>query len=250
MRGLAWALAGAAVLLAVGCGTAAKTTSIAPSETPDAMATAAAETSSAPSQDATSADAKIIVDGAGFSVGDYQEVGYGLVLKNTSTSMDAREVQVTANLLDGSGAVIQTDNATLNLIPAGGTFYFGSSIYVDKGDKPRELEAFVDVGSSETADSTLQLPQVTHVRMINEPYVGVTVRGQVKNNLDGTLSMLARIGCVLFGANDKVVGGGFGYMRASLPSGRTAGIYVTNGTIATPASKVKRVEVSMDNAVE
>jgi hypothetical protein len=246
MRGLTWALAGAVVLLAMGCGSVAKTSSTSPSETPDAVATT--EPSSLPTSDGGSTDAKVVVDGAGFSLGDYQEVGYGLVLKNTSTSMDAEQVQVTVNLLDASGAVLQTDNQTLNLIPAGGTFYFGGDISVTKGDKPRKMEAFVDVGSSEAAQYTL--PKVSNVRVVVDPYSGLSVKGQVKNDLDATLSQFALIGCVLFDANDKVVGGGFAYLNGNLRSGRTAAFEVLNGASATPASKVKRAEASMDNEVE
>ena len=254
MRGLTWVIAGGAVmLLALGCGTAAKTSSTEPSEAPDAVATAEAEPTSAPSSDAGSndanTDATVVVDGAGFALGKYKQVGYGLVLNNTSTISDAIDVLVTVNLIDKSGAILKTDNATLNLIPAGDTFYFGGMLGVSKGDKPSKMEAFVDVGSSE--DAQYRLPTVTHVRVIKDQYVGVQVRGQVKNDWeDGSLSSSARIGCVLFDASGTVVGGGFGYLMASLPPGRTAAVELVIGPSATPASRVSRAELSIDNAFE
>lgn len=153
---------------------------------------------------------------------------------------------MTVNLLDKSGAVLQTENTTLSLIPAGGTWYFGGMLIVDKGDKPRKMEAFVDVGVSESAQ--YKLPTVTHVRVVKDPYMGVSVKGQVTNEWkDAALSTSARIGCVLFDANDKVVGGGFGYLNSNLPPGRTAAVEATLGPSSTPASKVKRAEMSIDN---
>jgi len=216
MRALAWAAVGAVLLLArAGCGTGAETSSTGASEAPDAVATGATESPS-PSLDANSTDAKVPVDGAGFSLGDYEQVGYGLVLKNTSTSMDAEELQVTVSLLDKSGAVVQTENTTLSLIPAGDTWYFGGMLMVNKGDKPRQMEAFVDVGASEAAQ--YKLPTVTNVRVVKDQFMGVSVKGQVKNEWkDAALSTNARIDRVLFDANDQVVGGGFGYLNSNLP---------------------------------
>ncbi|MCX6372664.1 MAG: hypothetical protein NTX16_06200, partial [Actinobacteria bacterium] len=240
------ALAGALVLLAIGCGSTTDSTSTASSQVPDAAVSAPGQTS--PSPASASTEAEVVVDGAGFALGDYRQVGYGLVLKNPS-SMDASDVQVTVNLMDKSGAILETDNTRLSLIPAGDTFYFGGQIQVAKGDKPTKMEAFVDVGDSIAAE--YRLPNVTHVKVIDQEYVGVTVRGQVKNDWeDGTMSAGARIGCVLFGDSDKVVGGGFGYLMAALPPGRTAAIRVSSGTYSTPANKVKRAEVSLENAFE
>lgn len=236
----------AMLVAATGCGSAAQSEDAAPSEAPDAVATA----DTAPSAESTDsgAAAEVKVEGSGFSLGDYEEVGYGLVLKNTSATMDAKEVQITVNLLSKSGAVLTTEDTTLNLIPAGKTFYFGSSTYVDKGDKPKKMEAFVDVGTSDPAE--YQLPNVSHVRLVNAGYGSISVKGQVKNELQSPISMLARIGCVLSDADDKVVGGGFGYLDANLPTGRTAAVEILNGPSATPWSKIERAEVSMDNAVE
>lgn len=171
--------------------------------------------------------------------------GYGLVLKNTSTSMDAEEVQVTVNLLDKSGTIITTDNQTLSLIPAGGTFYFGGDLSVDKGAQPTKMEAFVDVGTSEAA--TYNLPKVSRVRVVKDPYAGLSVKGQVTNNLNGANSSTAVIGCVLFDANDKVVGGGYSYLNNDLPSGRTVGFEIMPSVSTSTARKVTRAEASIDN---
>jgi len=245
MRGLGLAVAGALILVLAGCGTVETSSSTVPSEKPDAVASASDAPSAAPSTAGNSTDVKVVVDGAGFSVGGYGQGGYGLALKNTSTTMDAEEVQVTVNLLDKSGTIITTADQTFNLIPAGGTFYFGGDFSVDKGAKPAKMEAFVDVGASEAAQYSL--PKVSKVRVVKDQYAGVSVKGQATNDLDGPNSSMAVIGCVLLDANDKVVTGGYGYLNNDLPSGRTVGfenyINITNAA----ASKVTHAEASMDN---
>jgi len=240
-------LALASLLLVGACGSSGKTATTPPSDAPDAVATEDVGTPDVSTSQPSPGDAQVVVDGAGFSVGDDQEVGFGLVLRNTSDTMDAIDVQVSVNLLSSSGAVVKTEDGSLNVIPAGGTFYYGGESFLDKGDKAKRLEAFVDVGSSEAAQ--YNLPEVTHVHVVNQDYIGVTVSGQVKNELESSLSCIATIGCVLFDGNGKVVGGGFAYLDADLKPGRTAAFEVLNGTTATPASKVKRAEVSMDNEV-
>ncbi len=212
-----------------------------PSEAPDAVAEEGGQT---PSSTAAEGGAQVVVDGSGFSVDEYGNAGYGLVLHNTSTAEDAYDLAITANLLDSAGNVIDTDNTTLSLLPAGETFYFGGEFYDVK--KAKKLEAFVDIGTTEPAQ--YELPKATNVRLAGDQDFGLRVKGQVKNTHEGTLSEFARIGVVVFDKNDEVIGGGYAFLDANLPSGRTAAFDTGNGVSATPRSKAARVKASVENS--
>jgi len=62
---------------------------------------------------------------------------------------------------------------------------------------------------------------VTRVRLVKDPYVGLSVNGQVQNNLDAALSQFARISAVVFNASGRIVGGGYTYLDAD-PCARAA----------------------------
>ena len=224
-----------------GCGEPAEKSANEPSEAPDAVAEV--EETLEP-EVVESEQAEVKVEGEGFSLGEYS-AGYGLIIRNTSTSEDAYDVAITVNLLNKSGNVVATDNYALGLLPASETFYFGGDIY--EPGKATKLEAFADVGHSEPAE--YELPQASNVRTSKESYgAGTVVKGQVKNTHEGELSSLARLGCVLLDRNGKVVGGGFTYLEADLPSGRTAAFQVYSGPANTPYKKVAKAKVSVENS--
>ena len=240
----------ALLLLAVGCGGAAETASTEPSDVPDAVVTeepdASTEISADTDEPEASGEAEVVIDKAGFAYeSEYGELGYGLVLKNTS-EMDAVGVQVSINFMDKSGTILVTEDDSLNVIPAGETYYLGGSTYAEDG-KPKKMEAFIDIESSEPAQ--YELPKVSKVRILKDEWMGVSVKGQVKNIFDDDLSSMATITCVIFDKNGKVVGGGFTFLDADLRSGRTAGFEIVNGPGATPVSQAASAQASMDNEV-
>ena len=189
---------------------------------------------------------EIKVEASGFGKKG-ETLGYGAVLVNTSSTSDALEVSITVNALDSKGNVILSNSPSLTGIPAGEKFYLGGEMYLDKSDKPKKLEVYADVGSWESVN--LGLPKVSNVKVVNQDYWGAKVRGQITNTLDGKLSSIALIGIVLFDSRDKVVGGGFAYLNADLPSGRRAAFEAINGVNATPYSTIHQAAVSMENAV-
>jgi len=70
------------------------------------------------------------------------------------------------------------------------------------------------------------------------------VRGQVTKTPDGALSII-----VLFDSHDGVIGGGFAFLSADLPSGRRAAFESLTGPQATPYKKIHQAAVSVENAV-
>ena len=140
----------AATLCATACGGTQSNTSAPKDAAPSgssAPASVATVTGSPLPSSAGSQQANVIVEASGLSVRGKQ-VGYGLVLRNTSTDLDATMVKVTCNLLDGSGAILNTRIETLGLVPAGKQFYYGGDYQGPDGAQARKLEAYVDVGES------------------------------------------------------------------------------------------------------
>jgi len=212
------------------------------SSTPASIATV---TGSPSPTSAGGQQAKVIVQASGLSVRGKQ-VGYGLVLRNTSTNLDASQVKVTCNLLDGSGTILNTRIETLGLVPSGKQFYLGGDYFGADAAQVRKLETYVDVGESLPAQ--YWLPKATHVRLVDQEYFGVTVVGQVTNaTTDGTMSMATEIGCVLFNRQDQVIGGGYGYLDSDLKPGRSMAFKIINGTPATRLKEIDHFAVSVDN---
>jgi len=253
---LAFAAAGAALAFAVavaGCGgekgaTAAKTVTVTVQASEGGTTTEPVIEETTPSVDTTTASEEAVVAVAkiGFSQGDNDEIGYGLVLKNQSAKEDALDVEVTINLLDRSGTIVATEAERINVIPAGGTFYLGGASYAT-GEKAVKIEPIVAVGSSDSAQWSL--PKVSRVRLVEQEYLGLSVKGQVENTLDQPLSQIAKIGVVVFDKRGNVVGGGFTFLDADLPPGRSASFDAGNGVNAIPPRKAAKASASVDNEV-
>ncbi len=236
------------------CGTG--TTGTASSATPQAADTAAASegafdvtegTDDSATTDDVVGGGEVVVERAGFTYeNEYDEVGYGAVLKN-SGSDDATDVEVIFDFVDKSGTVLASDTAYINVIPAGATYYFGSSTYCEDG-KPRDVETEATVGSWESA--AYELPKVSGVKVKTDDWGDMSVVGVVTNPYDESLSSVAHIGIVLMDSKGRVVGGGFTYLDNRLRPGRSARFESTNGVSVTPKSRVATVGVSVNNEVE
>lgn len=209
--------------------------------------TSATESTSTASTPTESKEATVAVGKMGVAQGSQGEVGYGLVLKNLSTTEDAIDVTVTVNILNAAGDILTTEAERVNVIPAGSTYYLGGETYINKNGKATKIEPIVDVGSSEKA--AYRLPKVTKVKLTNEEYIGLKVSGEVENTLTQPLSQLAKISAVVFDAKGNVLGGGFAFLDANLPPGTRAGFETANGTGAVPAKRAVLARVSMNNEV-
>lgn len=195
----------------------------------------------------TTPKANIVVEKSGFSVSRKgREVGYGLVLRNTS-NFDAIGADIDVALLDESGVTIGLDEFWLEVIPAGQTFFMGRCIDVEKRKAPSALKVLVRAERGQLPK--LRLPQATDIRFSDESLwgtVGTVVRGRITNDSDRTLKGMAYIGFVLFDKDGNVVGGGEGWPDWPIRPGRTVSFQSFEGTTYTPASKVATVGVSVD----
>jgi len=168
------------------------------------------------------------------------EVNYGVVLGNTSVS-GARNVVVTVRARDAKNAVLDTDEATIDTIPAGATYYAGGRLSYPGGTATASIEAFVEVRQSVASARTL--PSAANVRVEPSTLGGVVVLGEVKNTEATPLSPLARITAVLFDAHGKVVGGGYGYPPSDVPPGARVGLAVFAPSVAPAAVASAQVSI-------
>jgi hypothetical protein len=163
--------------------------------------------------------AEVVQTKAGFSQ-DGESISYGVVLRNQSETQDAINVQVTVNVVGKDGTILASDSDYINVVPADTEYFHGGDTFVAGNDEADSVETIIAVERSEAASYTL--PKVSSVRISMDEYLGLEVRGEVENTLDGPLSDFARIGIVAFDDAGNVVGGTFTYLNAPLPPGRKA----------------------------
>src|SRR6185369_11562102 len=97
---------------------------------------------------------RVVVDKQGFSQrpdssGPGSLLSYGVVLKNTSATKDARNVYVIVNMVAASGNLIGSKSRTIQLVPAGGTFALGDYMNLRTQVLATHLEITIRVGGNE-----------------------------------------------------------------------------------------------------
>lgn len=144
-------------------------------------------------------------------------MGVGVTLKNAS-KQDAMGVEVTFFAVTASGAPVSAGQTTVNVIPAGATFYTGDELGVlAPGRTAVKLEAYVKV--DEMVAARYHLPLVDKV-VVTKGSSQTVVSGRLKNTLKAPLSDMARIGIVLLDKHGKVVGGTYTYPSHAIPKGK------------------------------
>jgi hypothetical protein len=166
--------------------------------------------------------ARVVVDKSGFSYADTfssRSMSLGVVLRNVSPDEDALRVQVTVNIVDGSGRILKTNASTISGIPAGSTYYQGDYVFLDYADTPTRLVITVQVGQRQTKKIGA-LPPTANLRAVDS-FGDTRVEGEFSNPYAQTMSTSARITCAVFDNGGNVIGGGFTYPASSVsPGGR------------------------------
>lgn len=188
-------------------------------------------------------DAGVDVVEHGFTT-DKRDLSYGAVLHNTSDVSDALGVEVSVNALDKSGNVLATEDDTISVIPAGQDFVIGRETRLEKGAKVDSIEIIVDVDDSVSAQ--YPVPKVRNARYQADEYGGWTVRAQVTNNMDSTLSSITDVYAIIRDTNGKIVGGANSYPDSDLKPGRRAALEISSFMDLPGAQDA---EVSVDNEV-
>jgi hypothetical protein len=196
---------------------------------------------------------RVVVDKQGYSqrpdqMGGGSQISYGLVLRNTSTTEDAKSVYVIVNMVAAGGELIGSKSRTVQLVPAGGSFAFGDSLALRTQVATAQLEITIRVVAHEPKQVHTS-PEFANVRIEPNQYdpgwVG-EVDGEVVNvNTVKTLSS-ATLSLVVLDAAGNPIGGGSGYTSATLPSG-TRFVFVANtGFSAIPLDRAASVLISSE----
>ena len=195
---------------------------------------------------------RVVVATQGFSqrpdkTGTGSSLSYGLMLRNTSPSEDAEGVYVIVNMVAADGELIGSKSQTVPLVPAGGTYALGDSLQLRTQVAATHLEIVVRVGAHEPKQAQT-MPDLANVRILPSPYdqgwVG-EVDGEVVNDTSPKTLSSATLSVVLLNASGTPVGGGTGYLFASLPSGARFVFTATNGFKAIPLDEAVTAVISV-----
>jgi hypothetical protein len=194
--------------------------------------------------------AVVAVGKLGFSIATTdvdREMNYGVILRETSGASDALQVQVTANFVDASGKIVDTEVNTIDRIPAGTTFYyggFGSTALENAAPASLQVTAIVEESQKATG---VGLPSVTNLRSFVNIVGETEVQGQLSNPYTQTLTDLTEITYVLFDGAGTVISGGVTSTGADIPPGGQFGFDDTDTTV--DSSQASAVSASVDPAL-
>ncbi len=173
--------------------------------------------------------------------GSTRETDYGVVLHNTSTTLDAVDVTVTVNAVDASNVVVGTEGRIVSAIPAGATYYFGGSIIHSASRATASLEVYTQVAVGGTP--SLALPGNANVHVVAAG-AGSQIAGDLVNTAGKTLSSAARVSGVVFDGAGNVIGGGGVFQPANVPPGQHAAFTITMPSV--PSAGAASAQVSAE----
>ena len=167
---------------------------------------------------------KINVLKQGFSIRPHafggSTVSWGVVLQNTSTRQDAKDVNVLANFVLPDNTLIGSMTRRISRIGANAVGVGGGDLNFPGVPPIARLEVVVQVKEGAAPKKMRPLLSNEHVvpDRINAAYVG-SVEGEVANDDLGRRMRRADLYAVALDAAGNVLGGGAGYATAALPPG-------------------------------
>jgi len=194
--------------------------------------------------------ARISVLKSGYSIRNYNYggagVSYGLVLKNVSPAQDALQVSVLVNFVGPENKLIGSASSRLDGIPAGAEFALGGDLRFPGGAPIQRLEPVIQIG--ERAARSLKQAPLANIRVLPSPsdlrWVG-SIEGEITNNQPSLVLQHASLSAVVFDSAGNVIGGGTGYVFASLPPNAREFFKLQSGFDAIPIDRVGGAMVSM-----
>jgi hypothetical protein len=194
---------------------------------------------------------KLSVDNSGYSqrpdrFGQGSSVSYGVVLDNPSDTQDAQNVSVQVNFLDASNHTLQTATNRIGTVRAGSTFNLGGNQSFSTQTPVVKLEIIVQTDS--WVKKAAVEPAVQNVHIVPssfEPdWVGEVDGDLINSDPTNTLTN-AQIYIVLFDSAGNVVGGGTGFIFATLPPGTRSYMSSATGFQAVPMLKATTAALSI-----
>lgn len=171
---------------------------------------------------------------------------YGVVLDNPSETRAAQNVTVLVNFLDDGGHVLQSATTRVNEVAAGSVFNVGGYASLPSQTPVARLEVVVQTDAFAAQHNGVPALENVHVTPSRfEPdWVG-EVDGDVINNQPADTLTNAQLSIVLFDATGAVIGGGTGFVLATLPPGTRSYFAANSGFSAVPYAKVSTAAVSV-----
>jgi hypothetical protein len=196
---------------------------------------------------------RVVVDKQGFTqrsdkIGTGSLLSYGIVLKNTSDTKDARNVYVIVNMVAASGSLIGSKSRTLQLVPAGGTFALGDYMNLRTQVQATQLEITIRVGGNEPKQAH-PMPDFANVQILPSQYDPgwvSEVDGEIVNDTTPLTLSTANLSIVVFDAAGNPVGGGTGFSVASIPSGARFVFLAQMGFTSIPLDRGASVVISVE----
>src|SRR3954452_3738983 len=196
---------------------------------------------------------KLAVVNSGYSqrpdrFGPGSSVSYGVLLDNPSDNQDAQGVVVQVNFLDATNHTLQTATTRLGGIGAATTFNLGGSTSLTTQTPVVKLEIVVQTDAFVKPTNALHQPAVENIHIVpstfEPPWVG-EVDGDIVNDHPSDTLTNAQTYVVLFDSAGHVVGGGTGFLLATLPPGTRAYHSASFGFAAVPIEKATTAAVSI-----
>jgi hypothetical protein len=196
---------------------------------------------------------RVVVDKQGFTqrpdkIGTGSLLSYGIMLKNTSDTKDARSVYVIVNMVAASGNLIGSKSRTVQLVPAGGSFALGDYMNLRTQVQATHLEITIRVGGNEPKQAH-PMPDFANVQILPGPYDPgwvSEVDGELVNDTTPLTLSSASLSIVVFDASGNPLGGGTGYSYAPIPSGSRFVFLAQMGFTSIPLDRAASVLISVE----
>ena len=178
--------------------------------------------------------------------GSGSSVSYGVQLDNPSGNEDAQNVSVQVNFLDSTNHTLQSATTRVGSIRAASTFNLGGYQSLSTQTPVVKLEIIVQTESFVKA--VMHEPAVENLHIVPssfEPnWVGEVDGDVINDNPTDTLTN-AQVYVVLLDSAGNVVGGGSGFMLATLPPGTRAYLSATLGFQSVLTEKATTAAISI-----
>jgi hypothetical protein len=191
---------------------------------------------------------KITVVKRGFSIRPFglgNNVSYGLVLRNGSTTVDAVGIDILVNFVLANGHLIGSARTAIPTLPAGTDFNYGGELNFPGSAPVDHLEVVIQDSGAQKHDS--RRPVIDNVvfepSQFEQAWLG-EIDGEVVNDQTALTLTNAQLYAVAFDANGNVLGGTSGASFGALPPGTRQVFKLMNGLDTIPISRVASVAVS------
>jgi hypothetical protein len=196
---------------------------------------------------------KIVIDKQGYTqrpdkFGPGSLLSYGLMLRNTSATEDAKSVYVLVNMVAATGELLGSESRTVTIIGSVATFAYGDSLSLRTQVAVTRLEITIRVGAHEPKTAH-PAPDFANVRpepaQFDPGWVG-EVDGEVLNATPTLTLSNAQLSIVVFDVAGNVIGGGTGATSGAVPSGSRIVFVAQAGFTALPIDKAATAIVSAE----